>query len=232
MSYIVLNGENSSNITGLLIQTLPPITLPQIRTTVESVDGRDGDIITKLGYAAYDKTFSIGLHGNYNIDEVIEYFASEGTVTFSNEPDKYYRFQRLQQIDFAKLLRFKTANVSLHCQPFKFKVDEEPIESTGSSETVTNSGNVYAKPIITVTGTGTVGLYIDSVQILSIDMGDSSNTIIIDIDAMNAYDETGTFKNRSVTGDYSNFILPVGNSTVSWSGTVSGVKIEKYSRWL
>ena len=58
-NYIILNGQISTNITGLLIQSLPPISKPKIRTQIEEIDGRDGDIVTPLGYSAYDKEISI-----------------------------------------------------------------------------------------------------------------------------------------------------------------------------
>lgn len=120
ISYIELNGEKSTNVKGLIIQSLPPITKPKIRTSREEIDGRDGDIVTKLGYAAYDKEVSIGLHGDFDIDDAIAFFDSEGEVVFGNEPDKYYRYQILDQIDFERLVRFRTANVKMHVQPFKY----------------------------------------------------------------------------------------------------------------
>ena len=120
MNYIVLNGYKSTLIKGLLISELPPITKPLIRTKTEEIDGRDGDIVTKLGYAAYDKKMSIGLYGDFNIDDIIQYFDSAGTVVFSNEPDKVYRYQINNQIDFERLLRFRTATIVFHVQPFKY----------------------------------------------------------------------------------------------------------------
>ena len=128
MNYIILNGVNSNTITGLLIQELPPISKPLMRTQIDQIDGRDGDIVTKLGYSTVDKELSIGLHGNYDIDAVIEYFASEGTVVFSNEPDKYYRYQVLDQIDFERLVRFRTATVTMHVQPYKYELNETIID--------------------------------------------------------------------------------------------------------
>ena len=121
-NYIILNGKNSNEINGLLISELAPISKPLIRTNKEEIDGRSGDIITKLGYSAYDKEIEIGLYGNYNIDEIISYFNSEGLVTFSNEPEKFYKYTILDQIDFEKLIRFKTAKVKFHVQPFKFSL--------------------------------------------------------------------------------------------------------------
>lgn len=120
INYIELNGEKSTSVKGLIIQSLPPISKPKMRTSIETIDGRDGDIVTKLGYSAYDKEVSIGLHGEFDIDDAISLFDSEGEVVFGNEPDKYYRYQILDQIDFERLIRFRTAKVKLHVQPFKY----------------------------------------------------------------------------------------------------------------
>lgn len=119
INYIELNGEKSTSVKGLIIQSLPPISKPKMRTSTETIDGRDGDVVTKLGYSAYDKQVSIGLHGDFDIDDAIAFFDSEGEVVFGNEPDKYYRYQILDQIDFERLVRFRTAKVNMHVQPFK-----------------------------------------------------------------------------------------------------------------
>ena len=66
MNYIILNEKKSTLIQGLLISELPPISKPLMRTSIEEVDGRDGDIVTKLGYSAYDKTIDLGLYGDYD----------------------------------------------------------------------------------------------------------------------------------------------------------------------
>lgn len=126
MNYCILNGVKSTLIKGLLIQSLPPITKPLMRVSTQEIDGRDGDIVTPLGYKAYDKAMTIGLFGDYDINEVIQYFDSEGNVIFSNEPDKYYKYKIINQIDFERLVRFRTANVVFHVQPFKYSaVDDD-----------------------------------------------------------------------------------------------------------
>ena len=179
MNYVILNGVKSTLIQGLLIQSLPPISKPMIRTSIEEIDGRDGDIVTKLGYSAYDKEMSIGLFGNYDVDEVINYFNSEGTVIFSNEPDKFYNYQIINQIDFEKLIRFKTATVTFHVQPFKYSAIDDALLFTNEKLEIkpytTTLGGVNIKVengIITVKGIAskTVEAFIPIVPV-SIDVG-------------------------------------------------------------
>ena len=352
---IELNGEKSTDVKGLIIQSLPPITKPKVRYSSEEIDGRDGDIITKLGYAAYDKEVSIGLHGDFDIDDAISFFDSEGEVVFSNERDKYYRYHILDEIDFERLLRFRTAKVKMHVQPFKYDAVDRSFEvvnqlidikdSTASrfgvtatssggrvhvagkatntaeimvpidritlsgsytltvatsgdaagcalklvssanpdgdsfggtyielksggtssvtadagyeydalylyvqagasvdftlsatmssdefdSITLTNRGNIVSRPTVTVYGSGSVELAINSVTVLSFAI--DSGYITIDAEEMNAY-HGDALMNRRVTGDYSDLALKVGENVVSWRGDVTGIKVEDFSRWL
>ncbi len=188
--YIILNGTDSRSISGLLISSLPPISKPQVRTQIETVDGRDGDIVTPLGFSAYDKVIKIGLTYNYDVDEIIEFFNSEGIVTFSNEPDKYYRYAIYEQIDFEKLIRFKTAEVVLHVQPFKFSTTEEPElfdVVSGQAIAVTNEGNTDSRPNLTIIGSGDIDVSLNGSQILSIEL-ENDQAVIIDSEDMNAYE--------------------------------------------
>lgn len=359
MNYVILNGQKSTEIKGLLIQALPPISKPLMRTEIEEIDGRPGDIVTKLGYAAYDKQITVGLYGDYDIDEVIAYFNSEGTVTFSNEIDKYYRYQIIEQIDFERLIRFRVATVTFHVQPFKFSTVEKektftvnsnllsvpnfsktangvtvsatdgvisvsgtatkateiymPINalklaqgnytltalatgtnpglcsmrligevpsnadsfsgnyftlksgtvsvdgaldsaktfnylwfyiSAGTMEItatftlqtevhnfqVRNSGNTTARPILTIYGQDNIALSLNGHQAFEIDLADEEY-ITIDTAQMEAY-KGGILRNRSVSGNYDNFALNVGLNTISWTGSVTEITLENYSRWL
>lgn len=152
INYIELNGEKSTSVKGLIIQSLPPISKPKMRTSVETIDGRDGDIVTKLGYSAYDKQLSIGLHGDFDIDDAIAFFDSEGEVVFGSEPDKYYRYQILDQIDFERLVRFRTAKVKMHVQPFKYDAVDRTFDIINQFLHVEDS--TASKFGITVTSSG------------------------------------------------------------------------------
>ena len=234
MDYIIINGKKSTLINGLIITSLPPITKPKIRYTAEEIDGVDGDVINKLGYGAYDKTFEIGLSYNYNVDDVIEYFNTEGKITFSNEPDKYYNFTALNQIDFDKLIRFKKAKITIHVQPFKYSNIESTktynFTQSNQSLVVRNNGNIYSKPIITLFGNGTIELSLNGIQVFTINLNGS---MILDTQSQNAYDpSTKDFLNRYVTGDFKNLYLSVGKNIISWTGNVTQVNIDYCSRWI
>lgn len=232
MNTVIINGVPSTTINGLLIQKLPVVQKPAIRINTSTIDGKDGDQITKLGYSAYDREILIGLHGNYDESEVIRYFNQSGTIVFSNEPEKVYTFDQVKEINLERLIRMRQAKITVHCQPFKYSLNEIPIVATGSSVAIRNNGNVIAKPKITITGSGNITFYKGSTQILSIALG-TEGYITIDSDAMEAYkDSELNYKNRLVTGNYENLALPIGESTYSWTGTVTSVSISRYTRWV
>lgn len=233
MSYIILNGVKSTELIGFMVQKLPPIVRPQIRTDIETIDGRDGDIVTKLGYAAYDREVLIGLYGNYELDRVIDFFDSEGTVTFSDEPDRYYRYQILEEIDWERLGRLRQATVVFHVQPFKYSLSEGDPEffiKNNSEIRVQNSGNIYSKPKLTLNGSGVCRIFLNGSQVFSISFS-SNDSVTIDTEAMEAY-KGNTLRNRIVTGNYDKFYLPVGVNTIRFTGAVTKCAISNYSRWI
>lgn len=231
-NYVIQNGKDSRYLKGLLIQELPPITKPLMRTSIEQIDGRDGDVITRLGYSAYNKKMKIGLFGDYDIDDIITFFNSSGTVTFSNEPEKYYLYDILDAIDYERLLRFRTAEITYHVQPFKYSSIEKMkvFSNPTSSITVRNNGNYVSKPVIHIEGTGTINLSLNGVQLFRIDLS-TTNSITIDTGRLEAYNDD-VLMNRYVVGDYDKFVLKVGPNSVSWDGQLTYIAFEKLSRWI
>ena len=231
-NYVIQNGKDSRYIKGLLIQELPPITKPLMRTSIEQIDGRDGDVITRLGYSAYDKKMKIGLFGDYDIDDIIPFFNSSGTVTFSNEPEKYYVYDILDAIDYERLMRFRTAEITYHVQPFKYSSIErmKVFSNPTSAITVRTNGNYVSKPVIHIEGSGTINLSLNGVQLFRIDLS-TTNYITIDTGRLEAYNDD-VLMNRYVVGNYDKFVLKVGANSVSLDGALTYIAFEKLSRWI
>lgn len=231
MSYIIFKNIDSRNVKGIIISELPPITKPKMRVRIDTIDGKDGSETVNLGFEAYTKTVKIGLTRGYDIDNIIAWLHGEGEIQFSNEPDKVYRVKVHDAIDFERLLRFRTADVKFYTQPFKYSATErtKTLNVTGLSTTeIRNAGNYFSKPIITVTGTGTINISVNGVQKCVLNLG-TNESITLDADKQEAY--TGnTLKNRQMDGEFIN--LEVGKNTITWTGNLTTIAITHYSRWL
>lgn len=231
MNYIIWNEKDSRDVKGLIICELPPITKPNMRAKETVIDGVDGSIIEELGYESYDKTILIGLTKDADIDKVTEFFTRSGEIVFSNEPDKYYIARVIKNIDYQRLLRYRVANVIFRVQPFKYNRVEVTRQATSdrTSMIVENLGNHTSKPIIEITGSGTVVLTLNESYICDYTFPEDESSVVLDSEKQDAY-LGDTLKNRNMNGDFP--IFQKGNNELSWTGTVSSIKITKYSRWL
>ena len=229
MNKIIFKEIESTEIKGLLISELPPITKPKMRVKETEIDGVDGSIIEELGYESYDKSVQIGLAGKFDIDEVIKYFSGAGNVVFSNEPDKYYKARVIDQIDYERLLRFKTAVVKFRVQPFKYELDEPSITLTESGRNVINNGLENSKPKMTITGSGTIEVNVNDLKVFTYNFPDGETEVVIDSEKQDAY--LGLIlKNRNMIGDFP--ILAPGLNKITWNGQVTSIVVEANSRWL
>jgi predicted phage tail component-like protein len=216
MNYIIWNGTNSKTISGLIIQELPPITKPKLRTQITEIDGKDGDFTDELGFGSYEKEIKIGLFVDYDINQIAKYFTGLGQIIFSNEPDKYYNAAIYEQINFERLTAFREAVVKFHCQPFKYLVDEQITDVTIEEQTeisVTNQGLENSKPIMTLTGSGIIEISVNGLAQFQYDFGNDTE-VTIDSEQENAYlDTPSNLKNRQMTGQFP--ILNPGDNIIS-----------------
>ena len=231
MNYIKWKEQDSRYINGLVICELPPIVKPQMRVAETVIDGVDGSLIEELGYATYDKPLLIGLTQNANIDAIIKFFSGKGDVTFSNEPDKYYKASIVSQIDYARLVRFKTATVVFRVQPYKYKLDELPVTISTSENVynVENWGTETSKPLIRLEGSGTVECRVNGNSVFSYTFPSNDTEVYIDSELQDAY-VGSVLKNRNMVGEFP--ILNSGDNEISFTGTLTSVEITARSRWI
>ena len=231
MNWINFKGIDSRTITGLLISELPPITKPKMRVSETFIDGVDGSFIEELGYESYDKTLKIGLTKNYDINQIIKFFSGSGQIIFSNESTKFYNVAIINQIDYERLIRFKTAVVKLKTQPYKYLYQEQVqvYNNPTNSITIVNNGLEKSKPLIKITGSGTIEFKIDNITIFSYTFSENETEVIIDSEKQDAY-LGSVLKNRNMNGEFP--ILNSGNNVVTWTGTITKMEVSANSRWL
>ena len=150
---------------------------------------------------------------------------------FSNDPEKYYYFSVLEQFDLERLVIFRQATITIHLQPFKYKVNEATVDLLTSSGVVVNSGNVKSKPILELEGSGTVEVNLNGSDVLQVVFDASNTAVTIDVETLEA-SNGDVLLNRICTGDYDNLQLNVGSNTFTFTGTVTTAEISRYSRWL
>lgn len=233
MDSFTFKNTSSTSFNGLFVTSLPPITKPSMRTEEIKIDGRDGSIFRDLGYSTYKKTIDLVKIGEVDIESLKQWLDGEGRLILSNESDKYYNAKVIENIDYSRLMLYDKDKITFVVQPYKYSITEtvETFNITNEEEiTVTNSGNCNSKPKITIYGSGIINLSVNGMQIFVINLGEE-DFVTIDIEKMEAYKE-GILKNRLITGNYDNFTLLPGNNSISFTGTVTKIEIENYSRWL
>lgn len=228
--HVIINGTSSETLQGLQVLSLPPIKKPRMRTSIAQIDGRPGDIVTRLGYEAYDRAITVLLHHTYDTEAISAFFNSSGKIVFSNEPDRVYDFETIEEINFEKAARWKTATVTFHVQPYKLAYPAESVIVQGASAALNNQGNTDSAPRLMIDGSGDVAVRLDGSQIFEISMP-TGGRITIDAATMDAY-ASGVLANRSVIGSYDNFRLSPGSHSLECTGSVNGLVIENVSRWV
>ena len=221
MLYFNFKDIDSRDMKGLVVCELPPITKPGKRAEVIEIEGKHGDIIVDNGYSAYDKEIKIGLTKDYDLQSIIAWLDGKGKLILSNEEDYYYEAEIVEQIDFMRFVKFKTATIRFHVQPFKYLnfeatrvITKEDVDNNVIDNLrIRNQGYMDCSPIFTLYGQGECGVYINDVQCCSIDIDDGS--VVLDAIEQEAYKEN-VLKNTRMMGEFP--FLKSGENIVKVTG--------------
>ena len=220
MSYFIFKGIRSDD-KKVIPEVLPPVVKPPEQYDIVRVDGSSKITINNNGYDAYEKTIPLGLWDT-DLSEAADWLRGEGQLILSNEPEKYYDAFALERIDYTQALRFRKAKVTFLVQPYKHSSSEEETES----RTLINQGNVDCLPLVTIYGSGYVGVYVNGVLQCTVNI---SQYITLDGEEEEAY-KGGILQNRSMVGDFP--IFAPGENTLTFTGNVTNVITLVRSRWL
>lgn len=159
------NGVRSTEY-GVHVLEQPVLTLPNERATFVDVPGRSGSLTVLEGESVYDDlvlTAQCIVENTERYEEIAAFLKGSGRVTFANRPEGYYEARIVNQIPFEKILRgnpHRSFAVNFRCKPFWYAESVPTITVTKSGTFVTNPGNIYAEPKITVVGSGSITLMV------------------------------------------------------------------------
>ena len=136
----------------------------------------------------------------------------------------------IEELESMKKSYENQTNISQENNDMPFELDVSVTFLTPME--INNIGNIYAKPILTIEGTGNIGVVLNDIQILDIDLTNNGK-IAIDVTKLEAYNpDDDTLLNRLVTGDYMKLLINEGENTITFTGNVSGATLTNYIRWI
>ena len=217
---------------GIHITVQPSIIRAPERVTFTNVPGRSGSLTTLEADDVYDDFIlpvECTVSDMNRVLEIDTWLKGAGTLKLAARPGGFYYARISNQIEFVKVLRNhenRTFTVNFRCKPFWYMENPSPLTLTTSSAFITNPGNVFSEPIITVTGSGDITLMVG----MSIcELSGISGSITLDTPLMEAYSGT-TALNSRMSGDFPT-LLP-GTNAVSWFGNVTMLQIAPNWRYL
>ena len=226
------NGIKCTDL-GIHVSEHPPITVPEPRLTFTEIPGRPGSLTTVEADDVYEDMVlpvTCFIENTARINAITRYLKGAGKVVFANRQGGFYHARIVNQIPFEQILRGRpnrSFTVNFRCSP-PFWYDSNPsnVTITTASYILTNPGNVYSEPIISVYGTGDMTLIINDTFI---ELDAVSNGITINSVIQEAY-QGKTLLNDKMEGDFP--VLKPGTNLISWSGGVTRLVIAPNWRYL
>lgn len=232
-------NKNSSADFGILIEKRPDINSPKRHISYIEVPGRDSSLRYDEG-TYEDVTIAVdctikgaNLMERLDIIKAWLYSAGESDLVFSFQPDKKYRAQVVNSIDFKQAFKICSRFVILFsCRPFKYWVNNIIITvNTGAGTTIVNQGSIASKPIIKVYCSGSGKFKINSAEVTLSNITVPYLTLDSELEEA-YYMVNGEMKNANnlMSGEFP--VLSAGNNTVTFSGGVTKLEITPNWRWL
>lgn len=207
---------------------------PEKDVTFYSVVGRNGDLsISNDRYSNVNINVNCFIRRNFidNYNSLMNYLLSQKgyyKLEYSQEPEifRMAEFTKAIKPDTGAFLKYGNFTLVFNCKPQKWlKSGLEPIVyipvGDTSTSTITNPTLMDSKPLLRVTGTGTITIN-DSQLTLST----NTSTTVIDCEIQDAYEGTiNRNPNLTVTNGFP--VLKSGDNNI----IISGCTVELTPRW-
>lgn len=225
------NGILASQM-GVVVETQAEYIRPAKRLTQWTVPGRPGKLTREEGEEAYETVLlspQCWVKPGADAAAIGQWLQGTGLLILGSMPDYAYEARVINQIPFSRLFQgggYMQFAPVFECQPFRLWAQGETDLVYTQPGTITNPGNIPARPRIRLLGSGDVLLQVGQAAQLS----DLGGGIIIDsgLEDCLSLDESSLINDR-LQGDFP--LIPPGTWQVTWTGNVSQVTITPRWRW-
>ena len=225
MSKFTYNGTDSTTY-GLVIEHRPVVTVAKRIIESISIPGRSGDLLFDTGaYENVTLTYQVFYQGNVrpNAITIAEWLYQADYVELSDDYESGY-FRKaifVSPMNVTDVLNVAgRANLTFSAKPQRYLTSGKTQLSPAKNSTITNSYQP-ALPVLTIAcnGNGTVTIGGTTITIT----GNSGN-LVIDSERQTA-ENGGNNANSKISLSNGFPVLAHGNNTVTWTGSVTSVKV-------
>ena len=227
---IWFNGKSGDDF-GLIVERYPEVIMPMRKQEKSTVPGRNGDLLVQQdAFENVRQRYDIYISAEKPrlttvTNKIAEWLCVKG---YQRLEDSYFletfRLASYQGgLEITNVLnRFGRATIEFDCKPQRFYKFGDYFLDMESGQTLRNPSPFTAKPILETTGSGSATITINDNTLTMTDC----NGMTIDCEMMQIY-KAGVSKNNTISGSF--FDLPEGESTISWTGGITGIKLKP--RW-
>lgn len=201
--WFMYNGVDSRDM-GLWVKELPAPARAEERAETVEIPGRAGHLTLKEGVDVHNsRLMECVVQAPYTADfeAILAWLTGSGKVIFSGNENRVYDAEITAEVKFDKVSNsIKEAVIPFFVQPHAGQYPpESAITITGESGTITNPGNVAARPIVEVTYEGNIQINIgDSAMAFTAVPG----KLTVDCGANIVLDENGELWQGVYSGDF------------------------------
>ncbi|HEP1430614.1 TPA: phage tail family protein [Streptococcus pyogenes] len=222
MRYIEFNGTKSDSL-GLLLERERSIKSTSNDVNLIEVDGRDGVLIKdneRLKAVEQDFPFSLVGDVAVNQQKISEWLHVKGwhDLVLSWDKDYIYRASVVNLFEIDEILKqFGRLKVNFLIHPIKYLKTGKQEVSLVNGGTLQNPGNVQAKPILKIKGTGDGVLTINSFKT---GLENVQGELVIDMERHLVYKGVLSAWDNIVRTEHHRMpLFDVGQNKISWTGS-------------
>lgn len=234
MTTFTFNGKKNTEF-GLKVAEGKKITTSSPDVERVAVAGRDGELlISNNRLNSAELSFPVnfikekGLIATevYKISEWLN-VAGYKDLTISYDPDFIYRAAYLETFSIEETMRqFGKTTINFVCYPAKFYKQGQVKQTLMNGATVNGIGNVNAKPIITLRGSGDCTLTINGRKTR---LRGVQNSIVLDMQANQVYSGNLPSWDKVVRSpEFQMPYLDYGRNLISWDGSFTAEMIPNW----
>lgn len=166
------------------------------------------------------------------LDQIMALLTGAGVLIYSRDSSRYRIASIESEIDPEAIATAQKMTIPFYIEkPFRYVLSESNVTKTDFPATYVNAGTISCKPLLKLTGSGTVVIVVNGVT-LTYEF--DTAYVFIDCESQMAYFAEPDDKNRNImiTGDnWPNF--SVGSNTISiTSGTLTSIEITPRTRFI